>query len=97
MKTLLCDLGTAEVKEAAVDATLLVTSRNPLTPAKFLPPECGEASCRPCGKAGDIWCTGCTLAELFSGAPLWDLKGIPQARVLQCILDKKKMSSWQMH
>ena len=34
-------------------------------------------------------CTGCTLTELLGVAQLQDLKGIPQARVLQSIVDKK--------
>ena len=47
MKTLLCDLGPAEVKDAAEGATLLVTSRNPVTPAKFLLQECQKEKSIP--------------------------------------------------
>ncbi|KAI8488866.1 hypothetical protein Bbelb_333840 [Branchiostoma belcheri] len=73
LHTYLCDLGVAKLKTAAISSTLSRTLRSVPTPIKYLPPECDLGL--TVGKSSDIWCLGCTLAELFSGVELWDLHG----------------------
>ncbi|CAH1250967.1 CSK [Branchiostoma lanceolatum] len=74
LHTYLCDLGVAKLKTAAISSTLTRTQRSAPTPIKYLPPECDDGL--TVGKSSDIWCLGCTLAELFSGVELWDLHGV---------------------
>ncbi|XP_078582488.1 uncharacterized protein LOC144865546 [Branchiostoma floridae x Branchiostoma japonicum] len=87
LHTYLCDLGVAKLKTAAISSTLTRTTRSVPTPIKYLPPECDDGL--TVGKSSDIWCLGCTLAELFSGVELWDLHGVSQVH-FERVLRKKR-------
>ncbi|XP_066265580.1 3-phosphoinositide-dependent protein kinase 1-like [Branchiostoma lanceolatum] len=87
LHTYLCDLGVAKLKTAAISSTLTRTNRSAPTPIKYLPPECDDGL--TVGKSSDIWCLGCTLAELFSGVELWDLHGVSNVHY-ERVLRKKR-------
>ncbi|XP_078664012.1 uncharacterized protein LOC144907085 [Branchiostoma floridae x Branchiostoma belcheri] len=88
LHTYLCDLGVAKLKTAAISSTLSRTLRSVPTPIKYLPPECDLGL--TVGKSSDIWCLGCTLAELFSGVELWDLHGVSHVQVDRVLRRKRE-------